>query len=56
LCAEPANSADIGQALLKVREPAIHPTVAAILRAPWIILGFGTISNADNAEANSQDE
>jgi len=56
LCAEPANSTDFGQALLKSREPAIHATVAAILCAPRIVLRFGRNFNADDADANSQYE
>jgi hypothetical protein len=57
LHAEPANSADIGQALLKSREPAIHAIAAgAILRTPGIILGLGTCSNADDTDENSQHE
>jgi hypothetical protein len=57
LYAEPANSADIGQALLKSREPAIHATAAAaILRAPGIILGLGACSDADDTDENSQHE
>jgi hypothetical protein len=56
LCAEPTNSADFGQALLKSREPAIHAAVAAILCAPGIVLRFGRFINADNADANSRYE
>jgi len=57
LYAEPANSADIGQTLLKTCKPAILGTGAvAILRAPWIILGFGAISKANDSDANSQRE
>ncbi len=54
LCAEPTNSADIGQALLDSRKPAILGTAAvAVLRAPRIILGFGARSNAKDSDANS---
>ena len=57
LYAEPANTTDIGQALLKTCKPAILGTGAvAILRAPWIILGFGAISKANDSDANSQRE
>jgi hypothetical protein len=56
LCAEPANSADLGQALLKSREPAIHATVAAILRAPGVILGVSGLFSAEDTDANSQHE
>jgi hypothetical protein len=48
LRAEAANAADVGQALLKSREPAIHATVAAILRAPGIALRFGRFFNDDD--------
>jgi hypothetical protein len=55
LRAEAANAADVGQALLKSREPAMHATVAAILRAPGIALRFGRFFNDDdNTDANSQ--
>ena len=33
--------------MLKSREPAIHPTVAAILRTPRIVLALGSIASAD---------
>jgi hypothetical protein len=41
--------------LLKSREPAIRGT-AFIYRTPRVILCFGTISNADDADGNSQYE
>ena len=57
LYAESANTADIGQTLLKTCKPAILGAGAvAILRAPWIILGFGAISKANDSGANSQRE
>jgi hypothetical protein len=41
--------------LLKRRKSAIHSAAAAtILRAPRIILSFGAISNADNADVNPE--
>jgi hypothetical protein len=53
--AEPARGI---HALLKCCKAAIcaaaRPT--AVNRAPRIVLGFGVISNADDADANSQDE
>jgi hypothetical protein len=55
LGAEP-TIADLGKALLKIREPAIHSAVAAVLCTPWIILRFGRFFNADDADANSQHE
>jgi hypothetical protein len=51
------NSADIGQALLKCYEPAIHGTTAAtVLRAPWIVLCHGAISSDADPDAKSQEE
>jgi hypothetical protein len=50
-----SSFADSGQALLKSREPAIHGA-AFIYRTPWVILGLGTIFNADASDANSQHE
>jgi hypothetical protein len=55
--AEAANPTHVGQALLKGREPTILAAKpVSVNRAPRIVLGHGAISNADDANANSQDE
>ena len=54
LYAEP-SFVDSSQALFKSSEPANHNTVP-IYPAPRIVLGLGAISNAEDADANSQQE
>jgi len=58
LYAEPADSPDVGQALLKCREAAFLGAAksSAILRAPRIISSFDSCPNANDADANSQRE
>jgi len=53
--AEPASG---GHALFKAYETAIRAAafLAAIIRAPRIVLGFGACSNANDIDANSQYE
>jgi hypothetical protein len=50
-----ANPAHIVEALLKCREAAIGASAAAgsVIRAPWIILGFGA-RRGRNRDANCQ--
>ena len=53
---EPANPAYGVQTLLEGCEAAIRAaavSVATVIRAPRIVLGLGTISNADDTDANS---
>jgi hypothetical protein len=52
---EPARR---GHALFKGYETAIRAADRshAVNRAPWIVLGFGACSNADDTDANSQHE
>src|SRR5215469_16070562 len=54
-----AKSARGGHALFKAYETAIRSAAGrslAVKRAPRIVLGFGTCSNADDTDANSQHE
>jgi hypothetical protein len=56
---ESADPAHGVQTLLKGREAAIRAatvTIATVVCAPRVVLRFGAISNADDANANSQDE
>jgi hypothetical protein len=56
--AKATNPTDVFQTLLKCCEPANPTALTAftVLRAPRIVLGLGTISNAEDTDANSQHE
>jgi hypothetical protein len=57
LHAEPADPAHGGLTLLKCCEPAILATeVGTVNQAPGVVLGLSSISETDDADANSKHE